>query len=76
MEGSCSSCGSCFQSKGVQASQALWSFIYMGAVGEERGRQREVEKGKPVMLSQRMTSLLVNLHSRQWGRGGSSPWVW
>ena len=47
----------------------------MGAVGEERGRQREVEKGKPVMLSQRMTSLLVNLHSRQWGRGGSSPWV-
>ena len=75
MEGSGSSCGSCFQSKGVQASQALWSFIYMGAVGEEQGRQREVEKGKPVMLSQRMTSLLVNLHSRQWGHGGSSPWV-
>lgn len=75
MEGSCSSCGSCFQSEGVRASQALWSFIYMGAVGEGRGRQREVEKGKLVMLSQIMTLLLVNLHSRWWGRGGSSPWV-
>lgn len=66
-------CASCDQDKDVQAGRAPEGFVYR-RLGEGQ-RKREVEKGKLVMLPQRITLVLVTLKSRPQARQGEVPGV-
>lgn len=57
----------------MQAGRAPEGFVYR-RLGEGQ-RKREVEKGKLVMLPQRITLVLVTLKSRPQARQGEVPGV-